>query len=201
MASLGGRVRAGLRSGHGRRLLKFGSVSVVSTVITQLLFVLTYDVAGLPSAVACNVIATGCSAVPAYWLNRTWTWGKRGKSDPWREIVPFWAISFLGLVLSTLAVGLAAHNADHVSASHFIRRAFVQMANLATYALIWVGRYVIFNRFLFGERTQPSEEEAITATGCTATTPGLCTAIAPARPVTSDVEPIAAAAEATGGSR
>lgn len=161
------RARATLQGDHVRRLWKFASVSVISTILSQGILVLTYDVISFRSAIACNVIATAISTVPAYWLNRTWTWGKRGKSNLWSEVAPFWVIAFIGLVLSTVAVGLAAHNADHISSSHFIQRAFVQVANLVTYAIIWVGRYFIFNKFLFGvapageEIPVPGEVEAI----------------------------------------
>lgn len=156
-----------VRSGHGRRLLRYAAVSVVSTVVTQGVLFITYDVVSLASAVVCNVVATAVATVPAYWLNRTWTWGKRGKSSAWREIAPFWVISFVGLVLSTLSVGLAAHNADSISSSHVVQRGFVQFANLFTYGLIWVARYLVFNRFLFGQQTRtvpdevPGEVEAI----------------------------------------
>jgi putative flippase GtrA len=153
MASLTSRVRAYRQSPHFTRLWKFASVSVISTIITQGVLFMTYHVLTLASAMECNVIATCVATVPAYYLNRTWTWGKRGKSHPWREVMPFWVIAFIGLVLSTVAVGVAAHNADHFSHSRDVRALVVQFANLSTYALIWVGRYVIFNRFLFGEQS------------------------------------------------
>ncbi len=133
-----------------RRLMKFAAVSVISTCLTQGLLALTYDVMSLGSAMLCNVIATSIATVPAYWLNRTWTWGKRGKSDVWREIAPFWIISFIGLVLSTVAVGVTAHYADQLSSSELVRKLLVQFANLFTYGFIWIGRYVIFNKFMFG---------------------------------------------------
>lgn len=160
MAPLIRRARAYRQSAHFTRLWKFASVSVISTVITQLILFLTYHEWSLASAMECNVMATAVATVPAYYLNRTWTWGKRGKSHPWREVMPFWVIAFVGLVLSTAAVGVAAHNAGHLSHSKDVRAAVVQFANLSTYALIWVGRYVVFNRFLFGDRTQSLPEAA-----------------------------------------
>jgi putative flippase GtrA len=164
MSALSERAYAALRGQHVRRLVKFGTVSVISTVITQSVLFLTYDILTLGSAMLCNVIATAVSTVPAYWLNRTWTWGKRGKSHPWKEVAPFWVIAFVGLVLSTVAVGIAAHNADQISHSHLARKIFVQFANFFTYGCIWVGRYMIFNRFLFGHQANvvpPGEVEAI----------------------------------------
>ena len=44
--------------------------------------------------------------MPAYYLNRAWVWGKRGKSHLTKEVVPFWAFAFSGLVLSTIIVAL-----------------------------------------------------------------------------------------------
>ncbi|MGO9195700.1 MAG: GtrA family protein [Acidimicrobiales bacterium] len=162
MPSLLDRAPAALQTEHGRRLVKFATVSVISTAVTQGLLFLTYDVISIPSAMACNVIATTIATFPAYWLNRTWTWQKRGKSDPWKEIAPFWIIAFIGLVLSTVAVGLAAHNADAISQSHLVRKLFVQFANLFTYGLIWVGRYFFFNKFLFGKgKALPDVEIAV----------------------------------------
>src|SRR5579875_1207318 len=169
MPALIERVRAARESAHLKRLLRFAAVSVISTVVTQTVLFITYDLINLASAMVCNVVATSVATIPAYWLNRTWTWGKRGKSHPWKEIAPFWIISFIGLVLSTVAVGVAAHNADAISHAHIVRKLFVQFANLFTYALIWVGRYFIFNRFLFntaprdddGDVQVPGEVEAI----------------------------------------
>lgn len=153
MASLLERALAYRRSAHFKRLMKFASVSVISTIITQVVLFLTYHEWSIASAMECNVIATAVSTVPAYYLNRTWTWGKTGKSHMWREVAPFWIISFIGLVLSTIAVGVAAHNADHISHSKDVRAIVVQFANLLTYGCIWVGRYMIFNKYLFGEGT------------------------------------------------
>jgi putative flippase GtrA len=170
MASLRSRVVAFRRSQHFKRMWKFLSVSIISTIITQVVLFLTYHVWGYFSAMECNVIATCCSTFPAYYLNRTWTWGKTGKSHVWREVVPFWTIAFIGLVLSTVAVGVAAHNADRISDSKDVRTAFVQLANLVTYGFIWVGRYTIFNRYLFGEGTQRAVLDTTGTTGMTGTT-------------------------------
>ncbi|MGO9584293.1 MAG: GtrA family protein [Acidimicrobiales bacterium] len=149
MAPLVSHVRAFLRTEHFRRLWKYASVSVVSTLVTQVVLFLTYHVWNVGPAMECNVIATVVASVPAYYLNRTWTWGKRGRSNVWGEVVPFWTISLAAMVLSTGAVGLAAHLADRMSDS-LERALIVNCANLFTYAVLWTARYFIFNRFLFG---------------------------------------------------
>jgi putative flippase GtrA len=188
MASLRSRAAAYRQSPHYRRLFRFLSVSIISTIITQVVLFLTYHVWSVASAMECNVIATACATFPAYYLNRTWTWGKSGKSHVWREVVPFWSIAFVGLVLSTLAVGFAAHNANHISHSRDVRAAFVQLANLVTYGFIWIGRYTIFNRYLFGDRTQQTSETAANSAG-TVSTVGTA-------PEPSDGMPLSQAAQA-----
>jgi len=152
MASLVSRARDFRRTDHFRRLWKYASVSIIATAVTQVVLFLTYHVFTVGTAMECNVIATACASVPAYYLNRTWTWGKSGRSDILREVVPFWSISFIGLVLSTVAVGIAAHNADRIAHGSLERALIVNCANLLTYAFIWSGRYFVFNRYLFGDR-------------------------------------------------
>jgi putative flippase GtrA len=159
MASLVSQIRAFRNTEHFRRLWKYASVSIISTIVSQTVLFMTYHVWTVASAMECNVIATAVASLPAYYLNRTWTWGKTGRSNMWREIVPFWTISFTAMVLSTVAVGVAAHNADRISHGSLARALIVNGANLLTYACIWSARYFLFNRFLFGARTQVQTHE------------------------------------------
>jgi putative flippase GtrA len=161
MASLVSRALAFRRSAHFRRLWKYASVSIISTLVTQVVLFLTYHVLSWGSAMECNVIATVVASVPAYYLNRTWTWGKRGRSSVWSEVVPFWSIALIAMVLSTAAVGVAAHNADRISHGSLERALIVNCANLFTYAVLWTARYFVLNRWLFGARTiaLPAEAE------------------------------------------
>jgi len=154
MASLVTRVVAFRQTENFRRLWKYASVSIISTIVSQTVLFSTYHIWKVGSAMECNVIATAVASVPAYYLNRTWTWGKTGRSKVWREVVPFWTISFAAMVISTAAVGGAAHNADRIASGSLARALIVNGANLLTYACIWSARYFIFNRYLFGARTQ-----------------------------------------------
>jgi len=163
MSSLIGRYHAFRASPHFSRFLKFATVSVITTVVAQtILFVLYPDL--VHSAMGSNVIATCVATVPAYYLNRSWTWGKRGKSHLWKEVMPFWIIALVGLVLSTVMVGVAAHNADHITSSHEGKIIIVHLANFVTYGLIWVGRYSILNKFLFGPGTHAPRTDSVVDT-------------------------------------
>ena len=54
-----------------------------------------------------NLIAVTVGSVPNYLINRAWTFNKRGAHSFTREVLPFWLMALLGLVLSTFAVAWA----------------------------------------------------------------------------------------------
>jgi putative flippase GtrA len=122
------------------RLARFAGISVVSVVITQALLVLFNSVMGWPGWVA-NVMAVGIAAGPAYFLNRRWVWAKFGPHSMSREVVPFWAYTFAGLLLSTALVVVA----DAVWGTTLA----VQIANIVGFGVLWVGKFVLLDRVLF----------------------------------------------------
>lgn len=147
------------------KLWRYGMVSVVSTVVSLSGLYLFFRVIQVPAvtvggfyvnaAAVSNVIATAIATIPSYYLNRNWVWGKAGKSHFMREVVPFWVIAFVSLVLSTAAVGLAQHEAKHLS-SHTLVTLIIEGANFATYGFLWAAKFLIFNRLLFN-REHPGD--------------------------------------------
>jgi putative flippase GtrA len=153
------------------KLWRYASVSVITTILSLSLLYVFYRVVDVGSAMVANVIATVITTIPSYYLNRTWAWGKSGKSHLWREVVPFWVIAALSLVVSTVAVGAAAHEAHHLSASHHVQTLLVELANLVTYGVMWIGKFVLFNRILFKKPApiaSPAEMSGLGAAGATA---------------------------------
>jgi putative flippase GtrA len=142
------RGRSLVRTDAFSRLWRYASVSVITTLLAQGLLYLFYRVVGIKSAAESNLLATAITTVPAYYLNRTWAWGKRGKSHLWREVVPFWTIAISSIVLSTVVVRLAAHATAHVH-SRSLQTLAVQGASFLTYGVIWVGKFMLFNKVLF----------------------------------------------------
>ena len=100
-----------------------------------------------------NVLATAVATIPSYHLNRRWTWGKRDASDLWREITPFWVLSFTGLVLSTIAVALADSwtRGIHIT-SPTVHTAVLFTAQLSGFGLLWIAQFVLLDRVLFADR-------------------------------------------------
>ena len=136
-------MRAGLR-----KLVRYGSVSAVSTTVS--LTVLGVLVAGRVMVPGwANVVATAAGTVPSFELNRRWVWNKTGPRSVATEIAPFCALSFLGLALSTLAVAIAGVWADHAAVDTATRTLVVEGANVSAFGLVWLGQFVVLDRVLF----------------------------------------------------
>jgi putative flippase GtrA len=138
-----------------RRFVRYASVSVVSTVTTLSVLGLLVGVAGFP-AVWANVVATAVGTVPSFELNRRWVWSHGGPRSLGRQALPYCALSFAGLVLSTLAVHFAADAT--VSSTRLVHTGAVELANFGSYGLLWVLQFLLCDRILFksGRSAAPS---------------------------------------------
>jgi putative flippase GtrA len=144
------------RSPTGKKFLKYSAVSVVSVAVNLVMLVFAFGILGWSAAPA-NIFAVGVSAVPSYYLNRAWAWGKRGRSHFMKEVVPFWALAFLGLVISTIAVHIVGDNVKHLH--HAVQTVIVAVTNVGAFGLLWIVKFVIFNELLFKHHPEVLEDE------------------------------------------
>jgi len=142
----------------GPTAIKYTIASVISVAVTEVLLFLIFGVFRMFDAVASNIVATGLAAIPSYYLNRNWAWGKNGRSHLWREVVPFWGLAFLGLALSIVTVDWTQAFATQHGFSHLVDALFVNLASLAAFGIVWIGKFFIFNLWMFGSRA-PAEVE------------------------------------------
>jgi putative flippase GtrA len=155
-------IRSRLRHGTtSRRVLCCLSVSVGTTVLSAVILVILAVGAGVPAGTA-NVIAVCCGILPSYLGNRRWTWGRSGKGSLTREVLPFWALSISGLLVSTVTV--AAAGALTASWSPGLRGIVLPVVQAATFAALWVVQFVLLDRVIFRHPvracTFPSENES-----------------------------------------
>jgi putative flippase GtrA len=143
-------LRARAMSPRGKKAIKYTLVSVISVAVTLVAFVLLNGVFRV-DAVASNILSVTAGGIPSFWLNRRWAWGKTGKSHIFKEHLPFWAMNFAGLALSTWAVAIAENwGLDHLD-SHALRTALNAGANLSAFGVLWIGKFMIFNKLFFVE--------------------------------------------------
>ncbi len=134
-----------------RRLLRYATVSVVATGVSQVVLA-TLIATRTTAAAEANIIATMVGTVPSFELNRRWVWGKQGRRSMTAEIVPFAAISATGLVVSTLAVAIAARWADNAGLGTTPRTLTVELANLMAFGVVWIAQFVLLDKVLFRTR-------------------------------------------------
>jgi putative flippase GtrA len=127
------------------KLIKYGSVSIISTACSLTVLGVTVGAMHLP-VVPANVLANGIATVPSYTLNRRWVWRKEGQSHMLREVLPFWVLSFVGLGFSSLAVWFAGSLSRHHHFTHFSTTVAVLAANLTSFGILWVGKFLIYER-------------------------------------------------------
>jgi putative flippase GtrA len=84
-----------------------------------------------------NLVAAFVGATGAYFLSLYWVWKLDGNPELRAHILPFWAISALGLVISTTLASAADRLWDDPL--------LISAGSMLGYFLVWVGKYVIFS--------------------------------------------------------
>ena len=136
------------RTPEGVKMVRYTVISAICVVISVVVLGITHGLLSWPAFWA-NVFACAVATVPSYELNRKWAWGKYGKSHLWREVVPFWTLAFIGLAFSTWWAVAAESLSKRRHLSHAAQTLVIEVAVLASYAILWIAKFVIFNKVLF----------------------------------------------------
>jgi putative flippase GtrA len=125
------------------------TVSVITTVLSLMSLAIMTVGFGVAPMVA-NILTTAIATIPSYQLNRRWTWQRQDASNLWREVAPFWALSFAGLALSTVTVGIADRWAAGMQLAPALRTGAILVGHLGGFGLLWIVQFVLLDRVLFG---------------------------------------------------
>ena len=144
---------------HLAQLLRYSAVSAISTSVSLTILGSLVATRAVTAGWA-NVVATAVATVPSFELNRRWVWARQGRRSFHREAAPYFALTFAGLGLSTLAVSVATGMASAHHAGTVARTAVALAANLAGFGTVWVVQYVILDKVLFRHRPHPAPADA-----------------------------------------
>lgn len=139
--------------------MRYTATSLFGVTVTQAfltLFLHVLDWKPVPS----NFVAVTLTAVPAFMLNKRWVWGKRGKAHMRREVLPFWAFTVAGWILSTLAVILVV-KMTRTDAKPDGNKLAVQAANVAGFGVLWILKYLFLDKIMFGTHHHTPYDEDI----------------------------------------
>lgn len=133
------------------KLVKYGAASVVGVVVSQSILVFCYVVLDL-AAITSNLIAVTVGSIPNYLMNRAWTFNKRGTHSFTREVLPFWLMAILGLVLSTVAVAFVeARVGENVI--------LISATSIGAFGVLWLAKFFVLDRVLFAPLASVVEAE------------------------------------------
>src|SRR5688572_1276920 len=117
------------------KLVKYSAASVAGVITSVIALNTCLLVIGL-GAVTSNIISVTLGSIPNYLINRAWTFNKRDAHSFTREILPFWLMAVLGLVISTFAVAWADDRWDGNTIA-------LNLANLGSFGLLWVAKFFV----------------------------------------------------------
>lgn len=139
-----------LRTKFGTQFVRFALVAVVSLGASEValaIFVgplhLTGGVSGVSAAIVGSVVS--------YFLSRK-AWGRKGKPNFLREILPFWLVSVGAWLVLGLATKLGLHIAVSLGEHHFKKHLIVGGVYFLANCLTFVLRFLIFHYILFADR-------------------------------------------------
>ena len=92
--------------------------------------------------VVANVLAVAIGTVPAYLLSRRFVWETTGRHSVRREVLPFWVLNFLGLLLSSLSTSWAHRLWGE-------RVLLINLASIVAWFVVWVLKYLLLDRAVF----------------------------------------------------
>jgi putative flippase GtrA len=138
------------------RFSRYTAGSVVAFATSEVTLIVCFG-SGLMSAAWASVVAFFAGAIPNYVLNRSWVWGRRGRPHVRRELVPYVLVSVATLVIAAFATSVAA---DVAPGGHGTQTLFVAVAYLVTYGVLFVAKFVIYQRVIFGDDALLAEDRA-----------------------------------------
>jgi putative flippase GtrA len=143
---------------QGKKVVRYTLTSGITTVISFSAVAAFYGFRIIPSVIWATLAGNLVGTVPAYNLNRRWTWNKRGRSSLRTEIAPFLAMSAFGIAFSQLGAWWAKHEVAAHHWSHLTNTGLVAGANLVCFGIFWVLKLMVFNRIFHVHRLEAIDE-------------------------------------------
>lgn len=143
---------------QGKKLIRFTLSSVVTTGVSLVAILVTYGFHIISGVIGATLFGNVLAIFPSYYLNRVWAWGKRGKSHFRHEVVPYWAMAFLGIAFSLLGATYTKHLVHTHHWGHLANTALVGGVNVLSFAIFWVLKLLVFNRIFHTDKLHDIDE-------------------------------------------
>ncbi|MDQ3153728.1 MAG: GtrA family protein [Actinomycetota bacterium] len=135
---------------------RFAAGSAVATVCSQVTFVLLFGVLGA-SATVSGALGFVAGAIPNFVLHRCWAWQRAGRVAVRTELLPYLGvITFTGLTATAATAGVDRLVASGID-DHALRTAVLAVAFGASYLLLFVLKFLLLDRLVFGAAARREE--------------------------------------------
>jgi putative flippase GtrA len=156
------------RSEVGRKQLRYMGVSVVSVPISKILIQVLGSVFDGNFTLA-SIVAAAILTIPNFFANKLLVWKDTSKDNLRTQVVVFWVAAMLGVSLATGLTFVVQQMTE--DSSSLVQRVSVFVAQMTGFGIVWVGRYLVLDRWLFkvthhGE--EPTGRTSTRSTSCTA---------------------------------
>ena len=139
------RVIAYARTEQVAKKLRYAGVSVVFLPIGQILV----QVFGLwlDNYTTASLLAAAVNTLPNFFANKYFVWRLTSRENLRSQVLVFWVAVMLGVSLATLFTLLIENTmADQ---TQLVRAAAVFVAQVLGFGIVWVGRFLLLDRWLF----------------------------------------------------
>ncbi|MBW0017790.1 MAG: GtrA family protein [Mycobacterium sp.] len=94
-----------------------------------------------------SLLAAAIATVPNFYANRHFVWRVTSGKNLRNQILMFWVVVMLGVLLATIFTYLV----DNVVADRttLVRGTAVFIAQVVGFGIVWVGRFLVLDRWLF----------------------------------------------------
>ena len=156
------------RSDVGRKQLRYMGVSVVFVPVGQVLIQVLGSVFDGNFTLA-SIVAAAILTVPNFFANKLLVWKDTSHDNLRTQVVVFWVAAMLGVSLATGLTFVVQQLTDE--SSSLVQRVSVFIAQMTGFGIVWVGRYLVLDRWLFkvthhGEEPSGDDLDELTA-NCT----------------------------------
>jgi len=134
------------KSHQGKKLIRFTMASAVTTSVSLTTILVVYGFHIIDGIISATLFGNLVAILPSYYLTRAWAWGKRGRSHWRKEVLPYWLMSFAGIAFSLLGAAWVKHIVHSYDLDHTVDTVLVAGMNLASFAVFWVLKILLFNR-------------------------------------------------------
>jgi putative flippase GtrA len=119
-------------------------------LVAQVALAVAYGVLRWP-VVPAVLFSFAASVVPAYALSQRWVWGTAQSRDPNpAEAAKFVTVAFVGACTAIVIVWTAVTVARLATDDHLTLSVVANAASLFATGIVWVARYYVLNRYVFG---------------------------------------------------